>query len=43
MLLLKWFLASFILGTASFAGLILMLAELRWRDPIFRGLHRRLW
>ena len=35
-------LASFLLGTTCTAWLILCLAELRWRDPRFKGVHRPL-
>ena len=40
---LQWFLVSFILGVTCTSGLLLMLVELRWRDPIFRGLHKRIF
>ena len=36
-------LASFILGVVSTASLVLLIAELKWRDPIFRHLHRKVW
>jgi hypothetical protein len=36
-------LACFILGVVSTASLALLIAELRWRDPIFTWMHRRLF
>ena len=41
--MLAYILASLLVGWSSMLCLILCVAELRWRDPKFRGLHRRLW
>lgn len=39
---LALFLCSFLLGSLSTAVLALLVAEIRWRDPRFQGLHKPL-